>query len=52
MDILKASARVGKETRSIAKELVKSLNLTLVTVAHYSCCFWQTTELAITIETK
>jgi hypothetical protein len=52
MDILKAPVRIGEETRSIADELVKSVNLVLAIVTDCSFNFWQTAELASTIETK
>ncbi len=52
MDILKASVWIGKETRSIADELVKSLDLALAIVTNFSCSFWQIAELAGTIESK
>jgi hypothetical protein len=43
---------MGKEMRSIAYKIVESLNLPLAIITNCSCNFWQTAELAGTIETE
>jgi hypothetical protein len=52
MGILKAPVWIEQETRSISDELVESLSLVLMIVTCCSCDFWQTAELACTIETE